>query len=229
MNDNQGSSPSADFGKQYDGAGSTMKDHPLGYDEGQEPGRSLPTFDDPEMPRRAGFGKEKARKVLEKGAKRVTGNDIETLTKKLKEKVGDLKDLEGGLYWLGTMIGRAKLLFSMIRDKEFNLAKGSKFLVAAGLIYFVMPADITPDFIPGIGYIDDAVILGTLWSMLQSELERYMSFLKASGRELSDLDLLAFAEKKGDEKTSVPTSELHGTAPAHTSPHNPMEPHAATM
>jgi uncharacterized membrane protein YkvA (DUF1232 family) len=46
-------------------------------------------------------------------------------------------------------------------------------LIIGALVYFVLPTDLTPDFIPGIGYIDDlAVIMGVL-KRLAHEVNRY--------------------------------------------------------
>ena len=34
--------------------------------------------------------------------------------------------------------------------------------------------NLTPDFIPGIGLVDDAVVLGMVWKMVQEEVEKFM-------------------------------------------------------
>lgn len=170
-----------------------------------------PGVEDPERTPK-GMGSGHARSILEQRASKVTEEDVEKLQTTLKEKIRGLKDLEDGLFWIGTLIGRAKLLWSMIRDRDFNVSTGSMLMVVAGLIYFVVPIDFTPDFIPGFGYVDDAVVLSTLWAMVQGELERYILFLKNSGREIDDLDALAFADgppsEQGDvELTSFTSSE----------------------
>lgn len=148
---------------------------------------------------RPGVGEGRAKQILERRAEKVSTRDLSELMGKLKAKVSDLKDLEEGLHWIGTLIGRAKLLYGMIRDADFQIDLKSKLIVAAGLIYFVVPTDLTPDFIPGIGYIDDAVVLGTLWKLMSEELERYVLFLKETGRADDELDALAFG-------TDIPTA-----------------------
>ncbi len=140
----------------------------------------------------AGVSEGRAKRILERRAEKVSTRDLSELTDKLKAKVRDLKNLEEGLHWIGTLIGRAKLLYGMIRDRDFQIELKTKLLVAAGLIYFVLPTDLTPDFIPGIGYVDDAVVLATLWKLVSEELGRYILFLKESGRGDDELDVLAF-------------------------------------
>ncbi|MGE3800544.1 MAG: YkvA family protein [Candidatus Kapaibacterium sp.] len=150
--------------------------------------------DEAELPEGRGFGERKARKILERRADNVSSDDLRNLTDRLRKKVGELKDLEDGLHWIGTLIGRAKLLFGMIRDRDFRVDVSTTLLVAAGLLYFILPTDLTPDFIPGIGYIDDAVVLGTLWKMVSAEVERYIDFLQDTGRADGDLESLAFGK-----------------------------------
>ena len=56
-----------------------------------------------------------------------------------------------------------KLFTSLVRSyvkKEYReIPFGTIVAIVAALAYFVSPIDILPDFIPGIGYIDDAAIV----------------------------------------------------------------------
>ncbi len=46
-------------------------------------------------------------------------------------------------------------------------------LIVAAVLYFLNPLDLIPDFIPVIGYLDDAAVLGYVLRTLHDELERY--------------------------------------------------------
>ena len=72
----------------------------------------------------------------------------------------------------------------MIRDREFSISAKTKGLVGAALLYFVLPTDIVPDFLPGIGYIDDALILTTLWNLIRSEIDSYNDFRRRKANAL---------------------------------------------
>lgn len=52
-----------------------------------------------------------------------------------------------------------------------NLAIG-----AAALLYSVSPTDVIPDFIPGLGALDDAALLAIAMRLVQKDLERYCEF-----------------------------------------------------
>ena len=53
--------------------------------------------------------------------------------------------------------------------------KSIVFIVAA-IIYFVAIVDLLPDFIPGIGYIDDAGVIAFVISQVKIDLDKYIQW-----------------------------------------------------
>ena len=49
----------------------------------------------------------------------------------------------------------------------------------AGIIYFVNPFDIVPDFIPGAGYLDDATVIGFVIKSIRREIKKFLDWEKA--------------------------------------------------
>ena len=47
-------------------------------------------------------------------------------------------------------------------------------LSLATIIYFLNPFDMAPDFIPGVGYLDDAVVLGFVVNAIKKELDKFL-------------------------------------------------------
>jgi len=72
-----------------------------------------------------------------------------------------------------TLLVNVRTLFRMMRDESFSLAWPTKALVLGGLVYFLLPTDITPDFIPIVGYIDDTLVISWVVKRLAHEIERY--------------------------------------------------------
>lgn len=130
----------------------------------------------------AGYMKER----LLNDAEQMTEQDYEQLQHTLPEKMNspDLRELRGASKWINSMLERVGLLYEMIRDREFSISTKTKALVGAALLYFVLPADIVPDFVPGIGYIDDALILTTLWNLIRSEIDSYNDFRRRKASAL---------------------------------------------
>jgi len=65
------------------------------------------------------------------------------------------------------------LLFEMITDKEFDISKVAYISIAGALAYAVLPTDIIPDFIPGIGFVDDVFVIGVVMKNISDEITRY--------------------------------------------------------
>ena len=49
-------------------------------------------------------------------------------------------------------------------------------LIVAAALYFVNPLDLIPDFLPVIGYLDDAAVVGYVLRTLQQELEIFRAW-----------------------------------------------------
>lgn len=69
------------------------------------------------------------------------------------------------------------LLLSMVRDYwggEYREIPWTTIAAAvAALAYVLSPVDLIPDFIPVIGYIDDAAVVALCLSAIKSDLENY--------------------------------------------------------
>ena len=61
----------------------------------------------------------------------------------------------------------------MITDSNFTIESSTYIVVAGALAYVIFPIDIIPDFILGVGYIDDVFVVGIVMKSLSGEIERY--------------------------------------------------------
>ncbi|WP_102346484.1 YkvA family protein [Bacillus sp. Marseille-P3661] len=70
-----------------------------------------------------------------------------------------------------------QLLFQLVRawlNGDYKeLPKRSIIMIIAAIIYFVSPADIVPDFLAGVGLLDDAAVLGFVLKQISNDLERF--------------------------------------------------------
>ncbi|UQY34116.1 DUF1232 domain-containing protein [Pseudomonas fulva] len=55
--------------------------------------------------------------------------------------------------------------------------------IVAGLIYFVSPLDALPDFIPGLGLVDDLAVLAWVMKTWGGELDAFRTWRDAQDRE----------------------------------------------
>lgn len=49
-------------------------------------------------------------------------------------------------------------------------------LFALGLLYFILPIDFIPDFIPIIGYVDDLTVLMAIFKSVSSDVEKFLEW-----------------------------------------------------
>ena len=68
------------------------------------------------------------------------------------------------------------LLYDMVTDKKFKISKTAYIAIAGALAYVVLPIDIIPDFIPGVGFIDDIFVVGIVMKSISDEIERYKTY-----------------------------------------------------
>ncbi len=75
-------------------------------------------------------------------------------------------------------------LVDLVRDEEYAAPKRVRAEVIAGLAYFSNPEDLIPDHIPGLGFLDDAIMIKFIEDEFKDELWGYRKFRKLrSGAE----------------------------------------------
>src|SRR5262245_58454919 len=67
-------------------------------------------------------------------------------------------------------------LLDMLTDPDWKLEEAERSPVLATLAYLCDPEDVIPDEIPGIGLLDDAVMIELVFRELRHELEAYEDF-----------------------------------------------------
>jgi uncharacterized membrane protein YkvA (DUF1232 family) len=73
-------------------------------------------------------------------------------------------------------LGKLTTLHAMLTDGDWKLRDGERSPVLAALAYVCDPEDIIPDSIPGIGLLDDAVMIELVFRELRHEIEAYEEF-----------------------------------------------------
>lgn len=72
------------------------------------------------------------------------------------------------------------LLMSLVKDYYQGNYRSIPYktisAAAVGLLYVLNPIDIIPDFIPFIGHIDDALVLGFCLKLIENDLKKYQSW-----------------------------------------------------
>lgn len=67
-------------------------------------------------------------------------------------------------------------LILMIEDKDYALPKSETSAVLAALSYFADPEDLIPDSVPGLGFLDDAIMIKLVEEEFEHEIWGYRKF-----------------------------------------------------
>ncbi|PRY85482.1 YkvA family protein [Mongoliibacter ruber] len=71
-----------------------------------------------------------------------------------------------------------KRMITAHRRNEFKVSNRTLGLIVLGLVYFVTPLDLIPDFIPVIGYVDDLSVLLAVFGSVKDEVEEFKKWEK---------------------------------------------------
>jgi uncharacterized membrane protein YkvA (DUF1232 family) len=104
---------------------------------------------------------KKAKKLLDEAVKKA---------KSYEKTRGPLTEVWGYLTAL------FRLLSAYIRGDYRDVAWRPLVLVIVAIIYFVSPIDLIPDILPGIGFIDDAAVIGLVIAQIKADLDNFLAW-----------------------------------------------------
>jgi uncharacterized membrane protein YkvA (DUF1232 family) len=73
-------------------------------------------------------------------------------------------------------LDKLETLLAMVNDPDWPLDEDERNPVLSGLAYLCDPEDLIPDDIPGIGMLDDAVMIELVFRELRHELDAYSEY-----------------------------------------------------
>jgi uncharacterized membrane protein YkvA (DUF1232 family) len=104
-------------------------------------------------------------------------------------------------------LDQLETLIAMVNDPDWPLDVDERNPVLSGLAYLCDPEDLIPDDIPGIGMLDDAVMIELVFREVRHELEAYNDYL-AYRESLTRNSVLRAAAPDVAEKLSRRRAQL---------------------
>jgi uncharacterized membrane protein YkvA (DUF1232 family) len=113
-----------------------------------------------------------------KAAARMAPEDIVAAAEELLQDIGTT----GTPGFIQERIDKLRLLLRMMSDLEWRLPHQEATRVLNALAYFTEPDDLIPDHIPGLGFLDDAIMVELVVRELEHEIEAYRDFCEFRGQ-----------------------------------------------
>ena len=132
------------------------------------------------------FNETKAQKELEKGyskAKDLLKNEdkMEAFLRKLEKKLEVIPVAGNKLSMIPVMIS---LIKAYVKKEYKSIPLGSIIAVISALIYWLAPVDAIPDAIPGVGYVDDALVITACLKLVGSDVDDYKKWRDEKERDI---------------------------------------------
>lgn len=91
------------------------------------------------------------------------------IKKKVEQKGfrGISQELKENISWF------LKLLKSFATREYTDIPAQKIIYILAALLYFLLPIDILPDFLPLVGLADDIALLGFIWKNMEEEITKF--------------------------------------------------------
>ena len=102
---------------------------------------------------------EKAKKLIDEAVKKARQQE------KNKGPLADIWDYLTALF---------RLLRAYMRREYAEIAWGSVVLITVAIVYFVSPLDLIPDFIPALGFVDDAAVIAFVVAQIKADLDNFL-------------------------------------------------------
>ena len=96
--------------------------------------------------------------------------------------------------FVSSRLASVENLIAMVRDAGWGLADEDRSRIVAALTYFADPEDLIPDNVPVLGFLDDAIMIDIVDTVLKPEIEAYADFCAFRDQE---------ATRRGEDPAKV--------------------------
>ena len=112
---------------------------------------------------------------------------ISELISSVSDKMSDMdenkKRVSGFFDKIRTLL---RMLRSYINGEYRQIPWKSLLMIIGSLLYFLMPLDLIPDFIPVTGFADDISIIFLVFNGINEDIEAFLDYERSKGSNVTD-------------------------------------------
>jgi uncharacterized membrane protein YkvA (DUF1232 family) len=116
------------------------------------------------------------RRVLQKVRKGRNAENEDVILREAEALLEEVARTDAPQY-VQKRIAQLGQLIEMVEDKDWRLEGADRKRVLNALAYFADPDDLIPDRVPGLGYLDDAIMVELVVQDLKHEIEAFEAFV----------------------------------------------------
>jgi len=116
------------------------------------------------------------RQVLQKVRKGSSAENEDVVLREAEALLIEVKETDAPEF-VRDRIAQLTKLIAMLEDEDWRLEGQDRKRVLNALAYFADPDDLIPDRVPGLGYLDDAIMVELVVQDLKHEIEAFDAFV----------------------------------------------------
>ena len=117
------------------------------------------------------------RSVADRAAARASGRPERAIASAARARAAELRKFHPPSYVLERVAGLEELI-ELLEDADWSPPERVRQRVRAALAYFTEPDDLIADSVPGLGFLDDAIVIDLLARELRHERAAYREFAR---------------------------------------------------
>ncbi len=140
------------------------------------------------------------RQVLQKVRKGQKAENEDVVLEEARALLEEIKETDAPQF-VRSRIAQLSKLIDMVQDPDWRLEGADRKRVLNALAYFADPDDLIPDRVPGLGYLDDAIMVELVVQDLKHEIEAFDAFVEFRKRKRKEKK--ATADNLGKRRDSL--------------------------
>lgn len=116
------------------------------------------------------------RDLYRKAKRNASSQNPEKIVAEVRALIGRVRESKKVPSIVGETMETLETLIQMIEDEDYGLPKAVQSDAIAALCYFANPEDLIPDHLPGLGFLDDAIMIKFVEEEFKHEVWAYRKF-----------------------------------------------------